>query len=126
MYCEHCGENIPEDSSFCEHCGRPVTPGSVLGAVKPAPPGKPGPGQSFFSSIVKGGSATPDYSRIVFWIQGQYGSRFTPGMDNNKARAELEAILNSEQARGVPAKALKGFRAFIAKQQYGTLIQVRR
>jgi hypothetical protein len=47
-------------------------------------------------------------------------------MDSNRARAELEAILNTELARGVPAKALKGFRAFIAKQQYETLIQTRR
>ena len=24
MYCESCGEQIPDDSNFCESCGSPV------------------------------------------------------------------------------------------------------
>ncbi len=78
-----------------------------------------------FSKPAKG-NASPDYSRIVLWIQGRYGSRFAPGMDASRVRAELEAIMRSEQARGIPAQALKGFRSFIDRQHYETLIQVRR
>jgi hypothetical protein len=58
-------------------------------------------------------SKSPDYSRIVLWIQAGYGSRFVPGMDANEVRMQLEAIITNEQARGIPQKTLKGLRSFI-------------
>ena len=126
MYCENCGVKIPDDSRFCEHCGKPLTfPGSP-DSGRPAPAPDTARGVPVFVSKTKKRSASPDYSRIVLWIQGRYGSRLAPGMDANRVRSELEAIINSERARGIPAKALKGFRSFIDQQQYGMLIQSRR
>jgi hypothetical protein len=126
MYCEHCGNIIPDYSRFCEQCGKPVTyrPGQNFQSPASAPqPSRIFPG---IPPITKKQSSSPDYSRIVFWIKGRYGSRFVPGMDAKEVRWQLEAIITNEQARGVPQKALKGFRLFIDQQHYGTLIQQRR
>jgi len=126
MFCEHCGVQIPNDSRFCEHCGKPVIPPVFQSPKTPAP--APSASRGIFGLFSKPakGNASPDYSRIVLWIQGRYGSRFAPGMDASRVRAELEAIMRSEQARGIPAQALKGFRSFIDRQHYETLIQIRR
>ena len=118
MFCEHCGVQIPNDSRFCEHCGKPVTL-PVIPSQKPMSPAPSPPRGIFglFSQPTKS-NTSPDYSRIVFWIQGRYRFRFAPGMDADRVRAELEEIMRSEQARGIPAKALKGFRSFIDRHHY--------
>jgi hypothetical protein len=81
---------------------------------------------SAFVSKTKKRSTSPDYSRIVLWVKGRYGSRFAPGMNVSQVRSELEAIINIERADGIPEYALKGFRSFIDQQEYGMLIQSRR
>ncbi len=127
MYCEHCGEKIPEYSRFCEQCGKPVTIQGAPNLKSPAPlpqqPARVFPGLS--SGTAKRGKS-PDYSRIVFWIQRKYGSLLEPGMDAGQVQMQLESIIRSEQARGIPANALKGFRAFINQQHSGMLLQTRR
>jgi len=126
MYCEHCGKITPDYSRFCEQCGKPVSfrPGQNFQSSAPAP--QPARNFAGTSQQTKKQSKSPDYSRIVYWIRGRYGARFTPGMDANEVRWQLEAIITNEQARGIPQKALKGFRAFIDQQRYGMFIQPRR
>lgn len=127
MYCEHCGEKTPDYSRFCEQCGKPVTfrPGQKYPVPAPAPqPARTFP--LFSKKIIKPG-ASPDYSRIALWIKERYGVHLIPGMDANQVRGQLEAIIASEQARrGIPQNALKGFRAFIDQQHYGTFIRQQR
>jgi len=126
MYCGHCGQQIPVNSRFCEQCGKPVVQSVVPNPVGPAPVTPPARGFFGLTRAPAQRSKSPDYSRIVLWIQGRYGSRFIPGMDAGQVRVQLEAILASEQARGIPAKALKGFRSFITSQHSLELLQVRR
>jgi hypothetical protein len=126
MYCEHCGQFIPDYSRFCEQCGKPVSFRPGQNYQKPSPASQTAQSIPILSSKTKKPGTSPDYSRIVFWIQGRYGSRFVPGMDANATRMQLEAIITNEQARGLPLIALKGFRAFIDNQHYGMLIQPRR
>jgi hypothetical protein len=126
MYCEHCGQLIPDYSRFCEQCGKPVSFRPGQNYQKPAPASQPAHGIPALLLKTKKSGTSPDYSRIVFWIKGRYGSRFVPGMDTNETRMQLEAIITNEQARGLPLIALKGFRAFIDNQHYGMLIQPRR
>lgn len=66
---------------------------------------------------------SPDYSRIVFWVREKYGSRFSPQMDDAMVQRQLESILTEETVRGVPAGVLKGFQAFINRQQSKMLIR---
>lgn len=126
MYCEHCGEVIPDYSRFCEQCGKPVSFRPGQNPQKPVLASQTARVISDVSPKTKKQGTSPDYSRIVYWIKGRYGSRFVPGMDTNEIRMQLEAIITNEQARGIPLKALKGFRAFIDHQNYGMLIQQRR
>jgi len=124
MYCEHCGEKIPEYSRFCEQCGKPVTSRSAPSPQSPAP--YPMYGSYSPSSKMAKTGKNSDYSRIALWIRERYGSRLAPGMDASQLRGELETVFKSEQARGIPVKALKGFRSYIDQQQYANLIQPRR
>jgi hypothetical protein len=126
MYCQHCGKITPDYSRFCEQCGKPVTYRPGQNFQSPASIPQPASIFSGFTPKTKKPSTSPDYSRIVFWIKGRYGSRFVPGMDANEVRWQLEAIITNEQARGIPQKALKGFRLFIDQQRYGMIIQPRR
>ncbi len=113
---------------FCEQCGARLlnTPGSSP-TPPPAPVVSSAPATtswfSAFLSKTKKRSPSPDYDRIVLWVQMRHGSRLAPGMDANQVRSELEAIIRSERARGIPNDALKGFRSFIDQQEYGMLIQ---
>jgi hypothetical protein len=126
MYCEFCGTIIPDYSRFCEQCGKPVSfrPGQHF--QKPVSASQTVRGITDVSPKTKKQGTPPDYSRIVYWIKGRYGSRFVPGMETNEIRMQLEAIITNEQARGIPIKALKGLRAYIDQQHYGMLIQQRR
>jgi hypothetical protein len=126
MYCEHCGAIIPDYSRFCEQCGKPVSFHPGQNFQKPVLASQTARVTSDVSSKIKKRSKSPDYSHIIYWIRGRYGSRFVPGMNTNEIRMQLEAIITNEQARGIPVKALKGFRAFIDHQHYGMLIQQRR
>ena len=126
MYCGHCGQQIPANSRFCEQCGKPVSQQAAPVPANPTPAPQPARGFFGLTRAPVQRSKSPDYSRIVLWVQGRYGSRFIPGMDAGQVRVQLEAILASEQARGIPAKALKGFRSFISSQHSLELLQVRR
>ena len=128
FFCEQCGAHVTGDMNFCEQCGARllITPGSSP-TPPPAPVVSSAPATtSWFSALLsktKKRSPSPDYDRIVLWVQMRYGSRLAPGMDANQVRSELEAIIRSERARGIPDDALKGFRSFIDQQEYGMLIQ---
>jgi len=126
MYCEHCGEKIPEYSLFCEQCGKPLTPRAAPNLKSPVPPLQPAHVFRGLSSTTTQPGKSPDYSRIVLWIRRRYGTRLDQGMDAAQVRLQLESIITSEQARGIPVKALRGFRSFIDKQHSGILLQARR
>lgn len=127
MFCEHCGEKTPDYSRFCEQCGKPVTIRNVPNLKSPIPPPQQSAHNFPRSSSAKAQrDISPDYSRIVLWIQRRYGSYLQPGMDANQVKMQLDSIIRNEQARGIPANALKGFRSFIDQQHAGMLFQTRR
>ena len=126
MYCEHCGQKIPDDSRFCEHCGKPLTIYQKTGAKSPVATPQD---QGFLGALFKRPEQkppSPDYSRIVFWVREKYGGRFSPQMDEATVQRQLESILTEEKGGGVPAGMLKGFRAFINRQQNEILIRHQR
>jgi len=47
-------------------------------------------------------------------------------MDDAMVQRQLESILTEEKARGIPADTLKGFQAFINRQQNEMLIRRQR
>jgi hypothetical protein len=126
MYCEHCGQKIPDDSRFCEHCGKPLTIYQKTGAKSPVATPQD---QGFLGALFKRPAQkhpSPDYSRIVFWVREKFAGRFSPQMDEAMVQRQLESILTEEKARGIPADTLKGFQAFINRQQNEMLIRRQR
>lgn len=63
------------------------------------------------------------YSRIVGWIKTNYGQRFIDQMTDGEIRNTLEWVLQDEIKKGIPEKTLKGFRAYIEKQDYKGLVR---
>jgi hypothetical protein len=64
MFCNHCGQEIPDESSLCNHCGQP------LGPVYPvsAPPGM-GPGMAAAPSVY-GVPARTDTKATISMVLG--------------------------------------------------------
>jgi hypothetical protein len=126
MYCEYCSQKIPDDSRFCEHCGKPLNIHQKTGAKSPIATPQD---QGFLGALFKRPAQKPlypDYSRIVFWVREKYGSRFSPQRDETMVQRQLESILTEEKVRDIPADALKGFQAFINRQQNEMLIRRQR
>ena len=63
------------------------------------------------------------YSRIVGWIKTNYEQRFIDQMTDGEIRNTLEWVIQDEIKKGIPEKTLKGFRAYIKKQDYKGLIR---
>lgn len=131
FFCEQCGAHVTGDMRFCEQCGArlPFNPGSppTYPPAPTTPVASSTPGTSgWFSTLVpkpKKHRKSPDYSKVVLWIQDKYRSSFSPGMDPGRVQSELEAIINRERKSGIPEEALKAFRLFIEQQQYGMFRQ---
>ena len=67
------------------------------------------------------------YGRLAAWIKSNYGDRFQDSSTTDEVKEQLEQILKERERMGdfrdFP-DALKGFKSYINKREYGGLVRI--